>query len=121
MPPGESTTTVSPPPAKSNVAPRNHFGGLVCRRVCLVPTWRGCVLLVAGALLVVILLGRQLCAFLSPQDSVPGGVLVIEGWVPVSVARSAVEEFRRNSYVGIYATGEPIEEGSPYIGFHSYA
>jgi hypothetical protein len=37
------------------------------------------------------------------------------------VTRAAVEEFRRNHYTGIYATGEPIEEGNPYIGYGNYA
>jgi hypothetical protein len=64
---------------------------------------------------------RQLCAFLSPNQSVPGGVLVVEGWVPAYAAKATLEEFRRHPYLGIYATGEPMEEGNPYIGYHDYA
>lgn len=65
--------------------------------------------------------GRELCDFLTVNDSIPGGVLVVEGWVPAYAAREALEEFRRNHYSGIYATGEPMEDGNPYIGYANYA
>jgi hypothetical protein len=68
-----------------------------------------------------VLIARNLCAFLSLNDPVPGGVLVVEGWVPPSAARAALEEFHRHPYLGIYVTGEPMEEGNPYIGFDNYA
>jgi hypothetical protein len=48
-------------------------------------------------------------------------VLVIEGWLPPYGNKAALEEFHRNHYSGIYATGEPIEEGNPFIGYKSYA
>jgi hypothetical protein len=121
MPSGETSTTISPPASKSSPAPRTRLCGLFQSRLCLVPTWRGWAVLLLFIALFILVVGRQLCAFLSPQDSVPGGVLVVEGWVPPYAARAAVEEFRRHPYLGIYATGQPIEEGNPYVGFGNLA
>jgi len=70
---------------------------------------------------VVIFAGRQLCAFLTVNAPVPGGVLVVEGWVPPYAAREAVEEFRRNHYQAIYATGEPLGDDTPFVGYASFA
>jgi len=122
MPSGNvSTDTIDPPKHKSSPTPRLGFGGLLQRRLCIVPTWRGWLLLLCLTASTVCVLGRGLCTFLSVQDTVPGGVLVIEGWAPAYAARDALAEFRRHSYQGIYVTGEPLEEGNPYIGFGSYA
>lgn len=121
MPSGNVSTTITPPQHKSSLTPRRWFGGLLQSRVCIVPTWRGWALLFILTTFVVCVLGRELCTFLTLHDSVPGGVLVVEGWVPPYAAREALEEFRRHPYQGIYVTGEPLEEGNPYIGFGSYA
>jgi hypothetical protein len=121
MPTGNSTNTIIPPSSKSSFPPRSWLGGLWQRRVCLVPTWRGWIVLVLIPALFVMLIGRFLCTFLTIHDPVPGGVLVLEGWIPPYAAREALEEYRRHPYLGIYVTGEPMEEGSPYIGYHNYA
>ncbi len=121
MPSGNVSTTITPPQHKSSPTPRRRWGGLLQSRVCVVPTWRGWVLLLIVTAFIVCVIGRQLCTFLTVQDSVPGGVLVVEGWVSASAAREALEEFRHHPYQGIYVTGEPMEEGNPYIGFKSYA
>jgi hypothetical protein len=123
MPPGNSTSSnvsssLSDP---ANASRRPFCFGLLQARTCILPTWRG--LLVGGllALICLILVGRNLYGFLAVSDPVPGGVLVVEGWVPSVAAREAVAEFRRHSYLAIYVTGLPFEEGNPYIGFHNYA
>lgn len=121
MPPGDALPTITPPVHKSSAALRPRFGGLLQHRLCLVPTWRGWGLLLLFTLLVIVLGGRQLCNFLTVNNPVPGGVMVIEGWVPPYAVREALGEFRRNHYSGIYATGEPMEEGNPYIGYGNYA
>lgn len=121
MPPGDASTTITSPPHKSSTAPRRRLGGLLQQRICWVPTWRGWVLLVLCVGLAGIFAGREMCAFLTVNDPVPGGVLVIEGWAPPYAAREALAEFHRNHYSGIYTTGEPMEEGNPYIGYGDYA
>lgn len=91
------------------------------RRMCVIPTWRGwSILLLALAVAGVIFL-RGICAFLTVNDSVPGGALVVEGWVPGYAAQAAIDEFRRNHYQSLYVTGGPIEEGSPLLEFGTYA
>jgi hypothetical protein len=117
----DSTTTTTHPPAGAAKAPRVWAAGLLQNRVCTVPTWRGWALLLIVSTLVITVAGRHLCAFLSAQDSVPGGVLVIEGWVPAFAARATVAEFRQHHYVGIYVSGEPIEADNPYIQYGTYA
>ena len=121
MPSGNVSTTITSSPHKSSDVPRLWLGGLLRSRVCLVPTWRGWALLLFVASFFILVLGRQLCAFLSINDPVPGGVLVVEGWVPPYAAREALDEFQRHPYLGIYVTGEPIEEDNPYIGFRNFA
>jgi hypothetical protein len=87
----------------------------------LVPTWRGWTLIFLVAFILVFGFGSRLCDFLTVNNPVTGGVLVVEGWVPPYAAGEALEEFRRHEYQGIYVTGEPIEEGSPFIGYVNYA
>ncbi|MEP6669351.1 MAG: hypothetical protein ABJF10_09375 [Chthoniobacter sp.] len=121
MPSGNVPNTIAPSANKSNGATRLWLRGLLQSRVCLLPTWRGWAFLLLLASFFVFVLGRQLCAFLSINDPIPGGVLVVEGWVPPYGAREALAEFHRHPYLGIYVTGEPIEEDNPYIGFRNYA
>ena len=113
---GSMTPAIKPSADHADRPLRSFCGGLFQRRVCLVPTWRGWLILflVLGALFIGA--GRKLCTFLSVREPVLGGVLVVEGWVPPYAAREAAAEFRRNTYSGIYAVGEPIEEGDPYFG-----
>jgi hypothetical protein len=63
----------------SKTAPKKGWG-LLRRRECLVPTWRGWVVLalvVAGAIYAGI---HGAYPFLAVNDPKPGGVLVVEGW-----------------------------------------
>lgn len=121
MPSGNPPNTIVAPADKSSLRPRKSLGGLLQTRLCLVPTWQGWVALLLLVVLLVTVGGRNICAFLTVDHPVEGGVLVIEGWTPAYVSREAVDEFRRHSYAGIYVTGEPIEEGNPYLGYGSYA
>jgi hypothetical protein len=123
MPAGHSPSNSIPSGAsdRATAAGRSFCFGLLKTRTCVLPTWRGLLLGVVLSLICIILVGRNLYGFLAVSDPVPGGVLVVEGWVPPGAARGAVAEFRRHSYLGIYVTGLPMEEGNPYIGFHNYA
>jgi hypothetical protein len=121
MPFGDTSTTATPPLPQPNPAPRLWLGGLLQSRVCLVPTLRGWALMLGAALVLIFVVGRQLCAFLTVNDSIPGGVLVVEGWVPAYAAQEALAEFQSHPYLGIYVTGEPMEDGNPYFVFKNYA
>ena len=100
---------------------RKYFLGLVQRRQCIVPTWRGWMLLLlvigAGATLVV----RSLYGFLAINDPLPGGILVIEGWSSDYVIESAVDDFRKSHYERICLTGGPIDFGNAMREHKTYA
>jgi len=123
MPPGnpKSTNASSTPSDQVNTARRLLCFGLLQTRACVLPTWRGLLLGGFVALICTVLVGRNLYGFLAVSDPVPGGVLVVEGWVPPIAVRETVAEYHRHPYLAIYATGLPMEEGNPYIGFHNYA
>ena len=108
-------------PASLPNPPRPFFCGLLRRRRCLVPTWRGWLALLLAAALISAAAMRWTCAFLTVQDSVPGGVLVVEGWMSPADAPVALAEFRAHDYRGLYVTGGPIEKGSPLESFGTYA
>jgi len=98
-----------------------HFWGLLRRRQCLVPTWRGwlALLLVFAALF--FLLGRRAHAFLAVSAPAPGGVLVVEGWANDEALDQAVAEVRRNHYERVFVTGGPLEIGAPLAEYKTMA
>jgi hypothetical protein len=95
--------------------------GLLKRREVLVPTVRGWLILVFGLMILTILAGRNLHAFLSVNDSKPGGALVVEGWAPDYAMAMAVSEFRSNHYDKVYVTGIPLTHGAPLSEYGTYA
>ena len=95
--------------------------GLARRRQCLVPTLRGWVLLALCLATLTLFVARELPPFLAVTDPVPGGVLVVEGWVPDYMIEEAIAEFRRNHYTKLFVTGTPIERGAPLSEYKNYA
>jgi hypothetical protein len=95
--------------------------GLFHRRQCLVPTWRGLVVLalVFGAVAYVGIRGAY--PFLAVNDPRPGGVLVVEGWAADYALEAAVSDFKQFSYEKVYVTGGPIEYGAPLSSYKTYA
>jgi uncharacterized SAM-binding protein YcdF (DUF218 family) len=95
--------------------------GLLRRRQCLVPTLRGW-LLVALSVTALALVGTLgIGPFLAVTDSVPGGVLVIEGWVPDYMLEAAIAEFKRDHYARLFVTGIPLDQGAPLSEYKNYA
>jgi len=97
------------------------FWGLLSRRPCLVPTLRGWVLLVASLAGLAIIGGRELGPFLTVNDPVPGGVLVIEGWAPDYALAAVAAEFNRHHYDKLFVTGIPLDRGGPLSEYKTYA
>lgn len=95
--------------------------GLLRRRQCLVPTWRGGVLLLLVLALLLLLAGRYMHPFLAVTDSIPGGVLVVEGWVPDNAFEAARQEFKRNHYEKLFVTGGPIDHGERLAEYKTQA
>jgi uncharacterized SAM-binding protein YcdF (DUF218 family) len=95
--------------------------GLLNRRQVLVPTLRGWLLILLSIGLLGIIAARKAYPFLSINDSLPGGVLVVEGWAPDYVMTQAVAESQSNHYDRVFVTGIPLEHGAPLSEFNTYA
>ena len=95
--------------------------GLLRRRPCLVPTLRGWLLLGLSSAALLVLALRGLQPFLAITDSVPGGVLVVEGWVPDYMLQAALAEFRGTHYDRLFVTGIPLQNGAPLSEYQNYA
>jgi hypothetical protein len=100
---------------------RTPYLGLLRRRQCIVPTWRGwlALLLVIGVTGTIMV--RGLYGFLAINEPLPGGTLVIEGWSPDYVMEGAVDEYRKGHYERICLTGGPFEFGNPMREHKTYA
>lgn len=95
--------------------------GLFRRRECLVPTLRGCLVLLGILAAIGFFVVREVHPFLAVNDPVPGGYLVVEGWAPDFALRQAVEEVNRNHYEKVIVTGGPLLWGSPLSEYKTYA
>lgn len=95
--------------------------GLLRRRECVVPTWRGLLIAVLLCAAVTIPFLRGAYYFLAVNDPVPGGLLVVEGWGTDAFLAGSIEEFRKNHYDGMFVTGGPIDKGMFFTDHKSYA
>jgi uncharacterized SAM-binding protein YcdF (DUF218 family) len=111
------------PPAKcaDPNLPKKKSWALFHWRPCLVPTWRGWVLLVVMFGMLSFIAIRGAYPFLAVNDPRPGGVLVVEGWAADYALEAAVADFRQYSYEKVYVTGGPIEWGAPLSSYKTYA
>jgi len=105
----------------STSKPRPPCWGLLKRRPCLVPTWRGWLALLAVGLGLLLFVGWRIHPFLAITDAVPGGALAIEGWAPDYALAEAVAEFKRYPYSKVFVTGGPLEQGAPLSEYKTYA
>jgi hypothetical protein len=108
-----------PPPGKH--CDQTRFWGLVRRRTILLPTFRGCLIILLATALVLFWVFRGLHPFLAVNDPISDGILVVEGWTPDYGMELARDTFRRDHYDRIYVTGGPIEYGMHLSAFQTYA
>jgi hypothetical protein len=105
--------------------PRKFFGGLLQRRECMLPTWRGWLLILLIGLGSAFVTATEIHPFLSSNvhtsNAMPGAVLVVEGWLPDYALDLAISEFKANKYSKLYVTGGPLEQGAPLSEFKSHA
>ena len=95
--------------------------GLLRRRQCLVPTWRGWLALILFACGLLFCFVRTVEPFLAVSDPLPGGAMVIEGWASDDAFDASIAEFNRNHYQRIFVTGGPITHGEPFSEFKTQA
>src|SRR6266852_4160602 len=100
-------------PTLGGMKERKPGRGFLQRRECLLPTWRGwLVLLLAVAALIVFSI-RGAYSFLALNDPVDNGALVVEGWLPDYALEQTIAEFGRGHYRRVFVTGGPLENGAP--------
>ncbi len=107
--------------SKPTVEQKTAGWGLLRRRQCLVPTWRGALVLLLMLVALAILGAHTIYPFLAVTAPAPGGVLVVEGWASDRVMEASITEFRRNHYDKLFVTGGPIERGVPLSEYNNYA
>jgi len=103
---------------------RKPFLGLLRRRQCIVPTWRGWLLLLLAIGTAGVLFVRNIYDFLAVNDPLPGDILVIEGWSSDYVIEGAVEDLLKSpgsKYKRICVTGGPIDFGNPMREHKTFA
>jgi uncharacterized SAM-binding protein YcdF (DUF218 family) len=78
-------------------------------------TWRGWLIVFAGALVIFSSFLFCVYPFLAVTHRVDTNVLVVEGWIHEYAIRAAVEEFRSDRYQRVFTTGGPVEGTGGYI------
>ena len=106
---------------QAKMTPRKWCWGLVSRRECSVPTWRGLLLLALLGIALTVVGVLSVHSFLAITERVPAAVLVVEGWVPDYVLEEAGAEFQRHHYAKLYVTGGPLETGQHLSEYKTYA
>ncbi len=108
-------------PGINAVEQKATWWGLARRKHCLVPTWRGWLVLLGVLVLLVLCFLKGAYPFLAVNDLQPGGVLVVEGWASDYAFETAVQQFQAHHYERIYVTGGPLEVGSRLSAYKTYA
>lgn len=103
------------------MAPEKKWCGFLRRRPCWVPTWRAWLLLLLLAVILGFFTVRNIYSFLAVNDPGPGGLLVVEGWLPDYALEAVVREYQRNHYDKVIVTGGVLEAGEPLSEYKSYA
>jgi uncharacterized SAM-binding protein YcdF (DUF218 family) len=95
--------------------------GLLRRRSCWVPTWRGW--LAVGLLfgIAAVATARRVHPFLAVTQRVSTEELVVEGWIPDFALQAGIEEFLTGKYRRILVSGGPLEKGEPLSEYRTYA
>jgi hypothetical protein len=95
--------------------------GLLRRRQCPVPTWRGWLALLLALGLVWLAVKRNLHEFLAVTKPVSSRLLVIEGWMPDYAMEIAMTEFHTNHYERLFVIGGPLDTGTHLSRFGNFA
>jgi uncharacterized SAM-binding protein YcdF (DUF218 family) len=94
---------------------------LVRHRDCLVPTWRGWLLMFSILTVLFVFTVRELYPFMAVTEPVTSGLLVVEGWVSDTTMEATIAEFKRHHYDRVFVTGGPIEHITWMNHYKTYA
>ena len=95
--------------------------GLLQRRQCVVPTFRGWLVMLAAGIVLATVFVVGVFPFLAVNDPCPGGVLVVEGWGSEEMLTNALNEFKSHPYKAFCVTGVPLERSSPLSEYKTIA
>jgi hypothetical protein len=98
-----------------------NFRGLIQRKECCVPTFRGWLVLILAATLTCIWTFKAISPFLASNRPVESRVLAVEGWLPDYALEQALGEFRKNHHELLVVTGPPLESGYYLFEYKTYA
>ncbi|HJU99863.1 MAG TPA: hypothetical protein VJ752_04885 [Burkholderiaceae bacterium] len=100
----------------------NFHGVLFRPRRIWLPTFWGCVVLLACAALLCVGLGRHAYAFLAPNSpAFEARTLVVEGWLDAADLDQAIAAFRSGRYERVLTTGGPIESWNDSTEWNNFA
>lgn len=94
---------------------------LTKRTECVRLTWAGRLLVLLLLFILLVVVGRILPYFLSPNKPVNGQILVLDGQVPDYAIERAIEIFNKGNYELIVTTGSKISEGFHVSAFKTMA
>lgn len=97
------------------------LGGILVRKERWGLSWRGWLIVFAGALLTFSLFLFCIYPFLAVTHRVDTNVLVVEGWIHEYAIRAALKEFQSNHYQRVFTTGGPVEGTGGYINDYNTA
>jgi uncharacterized SAM-binding protein YcdF (DUF218 family) len=95
--------------------------GILVRKERWGLSWRGWLIVFAGALLTFSLFLFRIYPFLAVTHRVDTNVLVVEGWIHEYAIRAALKEFQSNHYQRVFTTGGSVEGTGGYINDYSTA
>ncbi|MBC8095995.1 MAG: YdcF family protein [Akkermansiaceae bacterium] len=96
---------LAPESADPSRAVQSKFGGLLVRRSVWKLSWRGKLALLLVAIVSVLIIQRNLYAFLTPTQRVASDYLVVEGWIAVDCLQQATVEFTNGHYRKLLTSG----------------
>jgi hypothetical protein len=100
---------------------RKPARGFLQRRECLIPTWRGWLVLLFAITALIVFTIRGVGSFLAVNDPIDNGALVVEGWLPDYALQEAITEFKKGHHSQIFVTGGPLESGAPLSEYKTFA
>jgi len=103
-----------------NHSPRKLWG-IFTRKERWGLSWRGWLIVFAGALLTFYVFLFCAYPFLAVTHRVDTNVLVVEGWIHEYAIRAALKEFQSDHYERVFTTGGPVEGTGGYINDYNTA
>lgn len=96
------------PMTSTAVPARSRLGGMFTRRERWGLSWRGWLMLVAGAVILAFGTVRGVYPFFAVTAPVESRYLAMEGWIDTYAVRATLAEFNARGYERVFTTGGPI-------------